>query len=452
MTALPLSFGTNPTTLPSLMASGLEGESHPWLTALRRDAMARHLENGLPTPKSETWKYTNLRDLTKPQVEPAGNASSSPKKIDGLALLPEDKTYRFLLRNGQILSDNADGEALLQGLRLESLADALKRDPGLVRQLLAEQSTDGDSLRDLNTALLQGGFLISLEEGTKLDRPLELHHLAEGNEKLTLHHARNFIRLGAGSHLQIVESFAGTGGAYLRNPMTGIRLAPKAELQHFILQRDHETAFHLAQVTVEAAEKADYRLLQLNLGARLSRFSLRVDLQKGASFDFKAAQVLDGDRHGDITTDVHHLAPESLSNQTVKQILDDASRGVYQGRIQVHPGALQSDGRQLSRALLLSDKAEADAKPELEIYADDVKCSHGCTFGDLDEDMLFYLRSRGIPAAKARALLVEAFLVEIFEGESNEDLAMALQEVTAAKLHSLGQESDANPDSEAGRS
>jgi Fe-S cluster assembly protein SufD len=351
------------------------------------------------------------------------------------------------------LSDTGEEQLLPPGLRLQSLAEVLATDPDLVRRLLAQNSDEGDSLQDLNTALLQGGFLLTLEEGIVLERPLELHHLADGNNTLSLHHARNFIRLDAGSRLQIVESFSGgpVEGAYLRNPITRVDLAAGAELQHFCLQREKETAFHLAKIKVDVAEKADYRLLLLNLGARLSRLSLRVELRKAASFNFKAAQVLDATRHGDITTEVNHLAPESVSDQTVKQILDDAARGVYQGRIQVHPGALQSDGHQLSRALLLSDKAEADAKPELEIYADDVKCSHGCTFGDLDEDALFYLRSRGIPAAKARALLVEAFLVEIFEEQTNEDLAAVLRQVTADALHSLGQGGTINFDDEAGR-
>lgn len=444
MTALPLSFETQTAALPGLLAAELEGDAHPWLTALRQEALNRHLNSGLPSPRLESWKYTNLRDLTKTRVAPALFETAALPAHEAPPLVPEIDTYRAVLRNGDILSNPFADGTVIQGVRFESLAQALDRDPELVRALLAGFEANPASLGDLNTALLQNGYLINLDDGVVLDRPLELHHLADGGELTALHHARNFIRLGKGSRLQLLESFSQAGsGAYLRNPITRIDLAPGAQLQQIYLQSEGRQAFHLAQTNLRADAAASYDLLQLNLGAKLSRSDLQIDLAGiGASFRFRAAQILDADRHGDITTSVKHLAEETVSDQLAKQILDGAARGVYQGCIQVHPGAVKSDGHLLSRSLLLSEKAEADAKPELEIYADDVKCSHGCTFGDLDEDALFYLRSRGIAEARARSLLTEAFLLEIFEDLKESQLAESLRRITAAALHEL----DDNPE------
>ncbi len=223
------------------------------------------------------------------------------------------------------------------------------------------------------------------------------------------------IRLGADAKLALIEISLGQG-RYFHNPVTEIRLAQGAMLTHVRLQAEAASAFHLATLYVDVAEGATYDSFCLNVGARLARVEMHATLSGvDASAHLNAAQMLRGSQHADFTTVVRHQAPRGTSRQTVKNVLAERSRGVFQGKIEVARDAQQTDGYQMNQALLLSPDAEIDSKPQLEIFADDVKCSHGATVGELDEEQLFYLRSRGVPEGEARALLVRAFLAEAFE-------------------------------------
>jgi Fe-S cluster assembly protein SufD len=228
-------------------------------------------------------------------------------------------------------------------------------------------------------------------------------------------HPRHAVRLAAGAALTLVDISAGQG-TYLHNPVLDIDLADDAKLTHLRLQIESHDAFHLGAVYAAIGARASYDSFTLSLGGRLVRSEIHARLiGEGGHAALNAAQVLRGRQHGDFTTVVSHDAPACASRQTVKNVLEGSSRGVFQGKIEVARAAQKTDGYQMNQALLLSPTAEIDCKPQLEIFADDVKCSHGATVGELDTEQLFYLVSRGIPRAEARAMLVHAFLSEALD-------------------------------------
>jgi Fe-S cluster assembly protein SufD len=239
------------------------------------------------------------------------------------------------------------------------------------------------------------------------------------------------IRLGQGASLTLIEMSNGTG-CYLHNPVTEIHVADGAVLTHVRVQSDGTDAFHLATIHAAVAAGGTYDSFTLNVGGRISRTEFHAGLNgPGAHAHLNGAQLLTGSQHADFTSVVRHAAPKGTSRQTVKNVLAGRSRGVFQGRIEVARGAQGTDGYQMNRALLLSPDAEIDTKPELEIFADDVKCSHGATIGELDAEQLFYLRSRGIPDHEARSILVRAFLAEALDPVTN-DVARDLLEAAVA--------------------
>jgi Fe-S cluster assembly protein SufD len=317
----------------------------------------------------EAWKYTSLRGLA--DLPPTGEAETTTHRADGAKA-------SFLSR----------------------FADAPDFGP-LARP-------DRDPLAALNTMLAQDGVTIDIPAGADAGAMTLANHTRAG----TSTHPRHTIRLGAGARLTLLET-ATSDAACLHNPLTTILLGPGARLTHTRLQDEHPEAFHLATICVRLDAGAVYDGFTLNMGARLNRTEYQATLSgPDATLHLNGAQLLDGARHSDFTSVIRHAEPRGVSRQTVKTVLAGRARGVFQGRIEVARGAQKTDGYQMNRALLLSPDAEIDAKPELEIFADDVKCSHGATVGELDAEALFYLHSRGIGEAEARAMLVRAFLDE----------------------------------------
>ncbi len=262
----------------------------------------------------------------------------------------------------------------------------------------------------LNTMLAEDGAILSVAEGVDAGTVMLVSLAAEAEGRSLAFHPRHAIRLAEGAKLTVIELFRGQG-RYLHNPVTEIEVAAGAALTHIRVQEEAAGAFHLATIYADVQSAGFYDAFTLTLGGQLSRaeFHARL-LGPGAIVHLNAAQLLGGHQLGDVTTVVTHEAPLCSSRQAVKNVLTDHARGVFQGRIEVERIAQKTDGYQMSQALLLSPDAEIDCKPELQIYADDVKCSHGATIGELDEDQLFYLRARGIPEAEARPMLVRAFL------------------------------------------
>jgi Fe-S cluster assembly protein SufD len=330
-----------------------------------------------------------------------------------LALLPDIAAPRLVFAQGRF---RADLSVLPAGIAVRTGAPAW----GTLARPAAEK------LVALNTMLAEDGAAIEVADGVD-GGTLVLASLASGGA----FHPRHAIRLGRGARLTLIEVNAGSR-AYLNNPVFSVAVAEDAVLSHLRIQTEAPDAFHLSTLYAEVGARGSYDSFLLSLGARLARVEVHARLvgEKSAAH-LNAAQLLGGNQHADFTTVVTHDAPATTSRQTVKNVLTGQSRGVFQGKIEVSRIAQKTDGYQMNQALLLSAQAEIDSKPQLEIYADDVKCSHGATVGELDPDQLFYLRSRGVPEAEASSILVRAFLNEALDPISHDAARCAMEGMIA---------------------
>lgn len=371
-------------------------------SASRAEAAAAFRAGGLPTPRDEAWHYTNLRPL-------AGITFSEPLvPVDGAG----DITDRLPTLDAPRLVF-IDGRFQAAASRLPDVAE--------IRTGAPRTAAAADPLAALNAMLAEDGATITVAPGVDAGTLLLANLGTDLHGRAVSFHPRHTIRLGAGSRLTLLE-FAAGDGAYLHNPVLDIALAEGATLIHLRLQDESPRAFHLSTLHAHLDAGATYDSFALNLGARLARMEAHCRLAgPGATAHLNAAQLLGDTQHGDFTTVVAHDAPGCASRQTVKNVLTDRAHGVFQGKIEVARAAQKTDGYQMNQALLLSPEAEMNSKPQLEIYADDVKCSHGATVGALDPDQAFYLRSRGIPEAEARAILVRAFLAEALDPIAHDD-------------------------------
>ena len=369
----------------------------PGDTAARDAAAEAFAAAGLPTTREEAWRYTSLRIVAETAFqEPLTEVSHAPE------LGPLPGAPRLVLVDGRYQPELSTPP---QGVTVTSFAD--RPDFGRLPQ-------DKLPLVALNTMLTEDGLHLHVAPGIDAGALVVLSLAPDGHRPIAFH-PRHSIRLEPGARLTIIEIVRGQG-AYLHNAVTEAIVGQGASLSHIRLQEESAEGFHINTTFAEVAENAVYDAFVLTLGARLARTEIHARLSgPGGAVHLNGAQLLGGQQHGDITTVVSHDAPNCASRQTVKNVLSGRARGVFQGRIEVARAAQKTDGYQMNQALLLSPGAEIDCKPQLEIYADDVKCSHGATVGELDVDQLFYLRSRGIGEPEARSILVRAFLAEAID-------------------------------------
>ncbi|MDL2172151.1 MULTISPECIES: Fe-S cluster assembly protein SufD [Asaia] len=357
------------------------------------EARALLAQQGLPQRRAEAWRYTPLREIEKTSFDAPKPVSLGDAEALLARLAPEARTgNRVVFINGSLVSGLT---RLPEGVVITSD----------VASLVADRP-----LSVLNNALRQPGLSLVVPENVEAGQVC-LVSLVTTDTPVSTHLAHQ-VTLEAGASLTLLDIQSGEGG-YLANPSLTVSVAEKAHLTHLRVQQDSVEATNLAFVNACVAEHGTYDSFTLTLGARLSRHEVLAHLAgKHAMVHVNAAQLLADAQHADLTSVITHAAPDCNSRQTVKNVLMDAAHGVFQGKIHVHRVAQKTDGYQMNQALLLSEKAQIDSKPELEIYADDVKCSHGATVGALDDEQLFYLRARGIPYAEARAILVRAFLLD----------------------------------------
>ena len=395
----------------------LPGARLDFVDALRGEAAEAFRQQGFPTRRVEAWKYTDLRPLAAAGFdEPLTAIDSAPD------LPPAHGAVRAVFVDGRFRDDLSTLEALPYAAR--SLAETL---PGLAGRLGSQARVDAEPMVALNTMLFEDGLVVTVPAGVA-GGVLDLVSVATASERPEAFHPRHLIRLEPGASLTVIETAMGPAKArYLHNPVYEIEVAAGAMLTHARLQQEGDAGFQLSTVYARVAEGGTYDNFTLNAGARLVRNEIHAILAgPKAACHMNGAQLLQDGQHADTTTVLDHAAPDCASRQTYKTVLAGRSRGVFQGKIHVHQIAQRTDGYQMNQALLLSPEAEIDSKPQLEIYADDVKCSHGATVGEIDAEQLFYLRSRGIPEARARAMLVEAFLREAIEGVQDETARGAL--------------------------
>jgi Fe-S cluster assembly protein SufD len=417
------------------LRGALPGQDLPWLSQLRETALQRFSASGLPTPRRESWKYTNLRPLEKVGFGADGAPRACISIDRAPSLLPAaSDSHRLVFVDGHHRADLSTRGKLPAGAELTTLRELLAKNPawleGRAGSLAGE---DALPLLELNTAMMMNGFVLHLAAGCVLHDPIEIVHLGGAGDRPLAYHPRNLIVLEEGSQATVIEHHTHMGEQpYYANNATEVSLAKGAVLHHYKLQADALNAFHTATLRAEVAADALYDSFCMTTGAQLSRSEVSVRLAgEGANCHLNGAYLVRGEQHCDNTTRIDHLVPNTSCSEVFKGVIDDRARAVFQGKITVHRDAQHTNGHQLSKVLLLSDKAEIDAKPELEIYADDVVCSHGATAGDLDHDALFYLRARGIPEATARAMLIEAFLAESVHN-------IAAQGICPALMSSIG--------------
>ena len=396
---------------------GLPGCGVPWLARLRDEAIARFADLGFPTPRVEAWKYT---DLTRLARTPFGEAGRTGGTAAGLppGLLDRGETHRLALIDGRFAPHLSDLGTMPEGARLTSLAALADSDPaGLEAAFGRVDDADGAGLAALNTALMRDGAVLLLDRGTTIDKPVHLVNFVTSEKGAIAVHPRHSIVAGEGSRATVIETYAGNGrGRYWTNAVTRVAAGAGSALRYVKLQDEAAAAYHTGLLWIEQDRDSSVTGFVASVGAATARSEIRAAIVgEGASCRLDGGVLARGRQHGDITTEIDHRVPHGASRQTFKNVLDDRGRSVFQGRIVVRAGACKADARQSNRNLLLSPRARAEAKPELRILADDVKCSHGATVGELDRDALFYLESRGIDAAEARALLIEAFLGELIE-------------------------------------
>ena len=411
------------------LRGGLPGSGLPWLDSLRQEAIDRFADQGLPTRKVESWKYTSLRHLERGAYSTLAEAASHVNIDCAPTLLADTPAcHRLVFIDGRFNPALSLRNPLPEGAVLDSLGWLLATEPGLLESRLENQQSSDLPLLDLNSAFMSDGFALVLKAGTVLHEPVEIVHLGGTQDRSLAYHPRNLIVLEEGAQATVVEHHLGLGdGAYFSNLATQCFVGDRALLRHYKLQNEGPAAVHLSTLQATVGRDASYDGFTLSVGAQLARNEAWVRLEgEGGECHLNGAYMVRGDQHCDNTTQIDHLVPNTTCRETFKGVIDDRARAVFQGRIVVHEGAQKTNGHQLSKALLLSDKAEIDQKPELEIYADDVLCSHGATAGDLDHNALFYLRSRGIPETEARSMLIEAFLAEAINAIAAEGLCPAL--------------------------
>ncbi len=420
--------------LYAAVADQLPGASSEEVRSWRGAALDAFGETGFPHRRQEEWKYTDLRSLM-PEVLPLAGldpieAAAKVSNIDlgaviGPALANLD-VYRAVFVNGRY-RDDLSSVIDISGVRFMSLHEAL-RDHDTAKQSIAHlMDLEGDAVSALSSAFATDGAMIDIAAGVKLDRPLHLIFIgnADAAHSIAL---QNTVRLGDGASATLIETHTHNTVDHVF-AASRIVLGKVARLRHARANLGDGAAKHLSTISTTLDQRAEYDPLQLTISGGVTRAQSHICFNgEGGRCHYTGAMMQRGTSHCDFTLVVDHAAVGCESRELVKVVLDGRSRGVFQAKVLVRQHAQKTDGKQMSNALLLSDDAEFDAKPELEIYADDVTCGHGATAAQLDDDMLFYLRARGLPENEARALLIQAFVGETLDKIEHEPLRAALQE------------------------
>jgi Fe-S cluster assembly protein SufD len=404
-----------------------------WLDEGRAAALARFRALDLPTTRDEDWRFTNLAPLAAVTFGRAPDEAPPAARL--LQAAPAPTGARLVFDNGRFRRDLSSGAPLPRGAVLASLADALRHAPEAVRPHLGRLARpEALPFVAANQALLEDGAFLLLPDGAVVEEPIELVFVSGAPHPVAVS-PRVLVVAGKGSRATLAETYLGTGDVYLVNAVTELVLGEGAQLEHLKLQDDGARAFHVSSVFAEQGAASRLVAHGLSLGAQIGRSEVRSRLAgEGGEIAVSGLFMADGTRVQDAFSWVEHAVPRCTTKETFKGILDGRARGVFSGRIRVLPGAQKTNAYQMSSNLLLSDDAVVDTKPQLEIFADDVKCGHGGTVGQLDEAALFYLRSRGVGEAEARSLLIWAFAAEMVDLVRPAGLRARAKALVAARL------------------
>jgi len=411
----------------------------PVPASLRAAAFDRFATTGLPTRRVEEWKYTDLRALMRDAKPLAArpDAKTFARLTDAGASLGDLDARRIVIADGYLdpaWTGEKIGDPDITVTELfawlgENLADRVNR---------IGENVPNDVAVSLNTAFMTGGAVIHVRRDASIERPSHLAHVFSGTSAAATY-PRSVVIVEPGARVMLIESFEGPDIEYQVNTALQIFAGAGAHVDHIKVTREGAKALHVSSLMADVGAHARFNTFAFTTGGAVVRNQLFLRFGgEGTIANIRGATLLKGRQPADTTMVVDHAAPGGLSREVFKTVLDDESRGVFQGKIIVRPGAQKTDAKMASHGLMLSEDAEADNKPELEIYADDVQCGHGATAGDLDEDLLFYLKARGIPHAEAEALLIQAFVGDAIEGIEDAGLREALIEAVGAWVKARG--------------
>jgi Fe-S cluster assembly protein SufD len=392
--------------------------------AVRREAFETYERLGLPHRRIEEWKYTDLRALVG-EVLPlaaAPDAAALKRAADAVKAHAIAGARKLVLVDGVFAADLSDLKALGSEVSVKTLREVLenKANPAAADLL---QTISSDAVISLNAAMATDGVVISVADGAQPSAPVQLIHVATASSASSF--TRSHLRIGKGARATIIESFvaAGKTSAYQVNDAVILWVGDNADVAHIRLMDDSPDAVNITSQFVTVGANTKLNFFNMTTGAAVSRLQGFITLAgEGSELSVNGVNLLQKTEHGDTTLVVDHAVPNCVSREVFRAVIDDRAHSVFQGRIIVRPDAQKTDGKMMIRALLLSDEAEADNKPELEIFADDVSCGHGATAGALDDSLLFYLKARGLPEKQAQALLIQAFVGEAIEQIADDDL------------------------------
>ncbi|MDT4955324.1 MAG: Fe-S cluster assembly protein SufD [Acidobacteriota bacterium] len=415
-----------------------------WVQRLRQNAFKHFEELGFPATHQEEWKYTNVAPIAKGKFEPASESLEGAPTLDAARLqefsYEEAQRSQLVFVNGFYRPELSSVEALPEGVVATDIAGALKEEKyvDVLREQLA-RSTDytENAFTALNTAMFSSGAFLLIPKGVQVESPIHLLFISDASQAQNLSSLRLLVVSERGSSATVIESYvsARETDVYFTNAVVEIALADGARLNHYKVQRESIEAFHVATTRASLARNSSFNSTTITLGARLSRHNINVSLDgEGAECWVDGLYLVTTGQHTDTHSLIDHRQPHCTSHQLYKGILDGKSRAVFNGKVFVRPGAQQTDAMQTNKNLLLSDEARVDTKPQLEIFADDVKCAHGATVGQLEEEELFYLASRGMHRDLARNLLTYGFAEEVIDKIKVESIKAQLDKAVLNRL------------------
>jgi Fe-S cluster assembly protein SufD len=399
-----------------------------WLKEIRRSAMGDFERLDFPTMKNEDWHFTNVGPIAEKVFSPAKQGGEiSESVLDRIAFGQE--SIRIVFVNGRLSLDTYQGD-LPDGLTIVNLAQEISAESQILQRHFGQLAgAESAAFTALNTALATDGAVIVIAANTVIDKPIHLMFISDSGAENASVQTRNLIFAERQSQCTVIESYTGVGGDnYFTNAVTEVFVGEGARVSHYKLQTEARNAFHVGTIQVHQKRDSRYESFSFATGGKLARTNIYTTLAGEASEAvLNGLYMCDGSQHIDHQTRIEHVAPNCPSHELYKGILDGNSHGVFNGKVYVHPEAQKTDGKQSNNNLLLSDGARVDTKPQLEIFADDVKCTHGATVGRIDELALFYMRSRGIGPAQAKRLLTYAFAADVLEKIELESLKEALE-------------------------
>jgi Fe-S cluster assembly protein SufD len=409
-----------------LAAFTAQPPAEPWLQQLREAAFQRFAALGFPTTHDEEWRFTNVAPIARTKFSPA-RAKAMTTNAPGNRLV--------FAANGELVERPCD---LPKGVEVGCLTGH----PEAVGQHLAHYAAyDSQSFVALNTAFVANGAFVRVPRGVVLERPIEILYLSASSPSSgpTVTHPRTLVLVGADAHCSIVESYSGPGDVYLTNAVTEIVAADGSVIDYHKWQQEGPAAYHIGSVFAALGRSANFTSHSFSLGGSLVRNDVNVTLSEGSEATLNGLYIADGAQHVDNHTSIDHARPHGTSRELYKGILDGKSSAVFNGRILVRKDAQKTDSKQTNKNLVLSDDAVINTKPELQILADDVRCTHGATIGQLDAEAMFYLQSRGIGRQQARSLLTYAFAQDIVDRVKVQSLKDSLERILIEKFHEHAQ-------------